>query len=210
MTGFALLSVPPATVRSEIDRILAEEGFVHGENAWKRWWSARLDELLDALSRMFGIHPQLVGELLVLLLYGALGVALVWITWRIVRARTARAASTAVPDTTDPETLRRLRVRDLRRAAGLARERGERLLALRLYFIALVVGLGERGDLAYRDAWTIRELLERGRPREIVRERLAPLVGPLDAQSFGHALVEDTDVARMSALVDELLGAEAA
>ena len=71
---------------------------------------------------------------------------------------------------------------------------------------ALVLGLSERGELEYRDAWTNRELLERGSPRRDVAPILAGLVPRLDAQSFGHEPAGPADVENLSSLCDRLLG----
>ncbi|MEM7515714.1 MAG: hypothetical protein AAF368_02150 [Planctomycetota bacterium] len=100
----------------------------------------------------------------------------------------------------------RARANELRLEARAAREAGDLLLALRLSFFALVVGLGERGDLRYRAGWTNRELLERGEPTPEVAAALSPLVGELDAMSFGDAVVEEEDVDRFEGLCDRWLG----
>ena len=107
-----------------------------------------------------------------------------------------------LPDGTLP---REQRVADLRRRARDAERRGELVLALRLYFFALVVGLGEVGVLEYRDAWTNRELLERGRPSSAVRARLAPLVQALDRKSFGGDEVSLEDVRDLERIGRELV-----
>lgn len=102
--------------------------------------------------------------------------------------------------------LTRDRVAELRAAAGVAEQAGDHLLALRLYFFALVVGLGERGELSYNDAWTNRELLERGTPSVQVAAALQPLVGELDSMSFGERAVETIDVRRFESLCERWLG----
>lgn len=102
--------------------------------------------------------------------------------------------------------LTRDRVAELRAAAAEAESSGNHLLALRLYFFALVVGLGERGELAYNDAWTNRELLERGTPSSAVATTLRPLLGELDLMSFGERDVETDDVRRFESLCDRWLG----
>lgn len=98
------------------------------------------------------------------------------------------------------------RVRDLCREAAAARAAGDRRLALRLYFFALVVGLGARGDLDYDDAWTNRELVERGEPTPELRAWLAPLVGELDELVFGPRAPAAGDVDRVAELVRAHLG----
>jgi len=104
------------------------------------------------------------------------------------------------------EVRRAASVAALRREARAAAARGDRLGALRLLFRALVLGLSERGELEYRDAWTNRELLERGSPRRDVAPLLAGLVPRLDAQSFGREPAEPADVEHLASLCDRLLG----
>jgi hypothetical protein len=101
------------------------------------------------------------------------------------------------------------RVARLRAEARAADARGEHVLALRLEFTALVCGLGERGDLEYRDAFTNRELLERGRPGREAEALLRPLVPELDAKSFGGEPASHADFLALSALCDRLVGVSA-
>ncbi len=202
-------SVPEATVRTKIDEILLRPEFGGRENLVRKWFVEQLEKFLHAIGDLLGIQPRHAADALVVLTYVALGTALVWIVWRIVRARLDRARPTdAGVVEADPVAVRRARVADLRRSARAAHAAGDRVLALRLYFTALVVGLGEKGDLEYRDAWTNRELLERGEPSERVERELRPLVRDLDAKSFGGMPAFDEDVAAMSRVVDQLLGAE--
>jgi hypothetical protein len=202
-------AIPAEVVRAKIDEIKSRPEFGGERSMLGQWFSDLIDKILRAIGDVFGIDPRHAGDILVVILYVALAVALVWIVWRIVRARLdARAAQDAGPLEVDPAHARRLRVGELRRLARSARTAGNHVLALRLYFTALVVGLGEKGDLEYRDAWTNRELLERGEPSERVERKLSPLVRGLDEKSFGGAPAHDDDVDAMSRVVDELLGAE--
>ena len=100
----------------------------------------------------------------------------------------------------------RERVSELRGQAERARASGDQLLALRLYFFALVVGLGRKGDLEYRDAWTNRELLARGRPSAPVARELEPLVAELDHKLFGDGQTSEADLDRLAAMCDRWLG----
>ena len=102
---------------------------------------------------------------------------------------------------------RRERVRELLARAAGARGRGERQLALRLYFLALVVGLSQKGELEYREAWTYRELLERGQPSPRVLGELRPLQGELDRKLFGGGAISEEDLERVTGLCGRWLGA---
>jgi hypothetical protein len=204
-------TIPATAVRAKIDEILTRPEFGGNSSVIGRWFRETLEKILRAIGDLFGVSPRDVGDILVVVLYVALAAALGWIVWRIYKARSGeRAAPAAGPVEIDPDAARRRRVADLRRNARSARTAGNYVLSLRLYFTALVVGLGEKGDLEYRDAWTNRELLERGEPREQVERKLAPLVRDLDAWSFGGVPALEADVDRMSHVVDELLGAEGA
>ena len=97
------------------------------------------------------------------------------------------------------------RLRRLRAEAAAARAAGDLRLALRTNLFALVLGLGRTGDLVYRDAWTNRELLARGKPSKAVRALLEPLVRELEPKEFGSGDVLPSDVDRLEALVEEHL-----
>jgi hypothetical protein len=201
----AVDTIARAEVRAKIDDILRRPEFgVNGEPSWIERLIARV---LEALGTLFGVG---VGgaHVLLWLLVALIAVALVIIAWRAIRTarfERDRSAARGVPATAAEK--RRERVADLRARADAARLARQHLLALRLYFTALVVGLGEAGDLDYRDAWTNRELLERGRPKPAVASALAPLLADLDRKSFGGAAATERDVDAMAQLVDKLLRA---
>lgn len=102
------------------------------------------------------------------------------------------------------------RVASLREEAREAHAAGDYTLALRLYFFALVIGLGQRGELEYNRAWTNRELLERGEPQPEIAQLLGPLVAELDAHSFGHVPTGAPQVRRFADLCERLLGGQRA
>ena len=80
-------------------------------------------------------------------------------------------------------------------------------IVLRFLVLALVLGLGSRGDLEFRDAWTYRELLARGRPSPEANGVLGPLVEELEAKEFGHASIALDDLDRLEGLCRRYLGA---
>lgn len=132
------------------------------------------------------------------------GLGLVLLLARSLRARRRRAEEAS------PDAERAARVDELRARAREAEADGDLTLALRLHFFALVIGLGQRGELVYSDAFTNRELLERGAPRPEVERLLGPLVRELDEHSFGHRPTGPAEVARFASLCERLLGEEAA
>ena len=99
------------------------------------------------------------------------------------------------------------RLAQLRREAREARTAGDLRLALRKQFFALVLGLGTRGDLEFRAAWTNRELLRRGRPSPEIAALLEPLVVEFERKEFGNEPVDERDLDRLEALYVEHLGA---
>jgi hypothetical protein len=144
------------------------------------------------------------------LVWIVLGVVFVVVAWVVIRSLRVRRARTSSPTPESPAISRAQRVSALRSAARAADARGEHVLALRLEFTALVVGLGERGDLEYRESFTNRELLERGKPGRHAESLLRPLVPELDRKSFGGEAATHADFARLAALCDGLLGAPSA
>jgi len=146
-----------------------------------------------------------VDALLILLaVFGAMALLLLLVEVARSRARRERPASSLLV----PEEVAH-RVSELRREARSAEGEGDWIRALRLYFFATVVGLGERGDLDYRDAWTNRELFERGQPTPETRELLSPLVAELDHHSFGGRPTDAAGVQVFSEACDRLLGRSA-
>ncbi len=103
-----------------------------------------------------------------------------------------------------------LRVAELRARARAAELDGDLVLALRTHLFALVVGLGEVGDLEFRPTWTDRELLERGHPEPRVKEWLGGLLDDLDPKTFGHQRVGVEDVRRLDGLSAQVLSGELA
>jgi hypothetical protein len=196
-----------AQIRERIDRVLAREEFRQDGNALAQWVDERLRKIARWFGDLLGLSDPGSARLALQVLLVLVGIALVWAIARLVASRRRpRRTAAGGEDAPSSETQRGAAVAALRREARRAAESGQQVTALRLYFRALVLGLSERGELHYRDAWTNRELLERGAPRREVLPLIAPLVPRLDAQSFGKEPVAPTDVARMKDLCDRLLG----
>jgi len=184
----------PERVRAALDDVLADERF--RENPLLAWLSDLLERIGDFLSGSGGGGG--FSDFLAVLGWVVLGLVLVALVMLIV----SRLRRRSRPLRVDPPVADVVaeRVAELLAAAREAEQAGDLLLALRLYFFALVVGLGKRGELRYRDAWTNRELLERGRPSASVRTKLAPIVRDLDRKSFGGERVDEEDVRRLKEL----------
>jgi hypothetical protein len=161
-----------------------------------------LRKVLSLLTR-WGVGPNAADFLVVILPVFAgllLGLLLVYFlrAWvpRPARERAARRALGVEELSTRVE----VRVSELLERARAAARRGDLPLALRMYAFALLVGLSERGDLEYRDSWTNRELLERGKPSATVLATLGPLVDQLDALCFSARPVKSADVESIAEL----------
>lgn len=200
----------PQRVADALEEVFARPEFQDEESPVADAALEFLDWLGDLLSDILPDVPEgtLDASLNVFwVLLAILAAALaIWLAYSIYGARLARRRG---PVDAAAQRLAQ-RVAELRERAARAQRDGDLTLALRLYFFALVVGLGERGELAYNDAWTNRELLERGEPGTEVARVLRPLVGELDAHSFGHVPTGPAEVARFAALCDRLLGQEVA
>ena len=183
-------------VEGALEEILARPGFQPQEDP--------LQAVADALGRLFGdglSDGQLVGLWVFAFVLSTLLTVLVvlWLRRRpLSRGRFSSAEAQA--------QRRREDVARLRAAARAARDAGELREALRLTWFALVVGLGERGDLAYHAAWTNRELLERGEPSAETRSRLEPILRGIEAKEFGHEPTSLADVEQLDALCNQILG----
>lgn len=207
MTPSPLQAADPGDVRERIRRILARDEFGHGESKIARWIGEQLDKAAGWLKDLLGISDPTSARIALYLVLGIAALALLWAIVRLVAARRRGQGSQEEESSERPDAaLRAATVAELRREARRAARSGDQIAALRLYFRALVLGLSERGELRYRDAWTNREILERGAPRREVLPLLAPLVPRLDAQSFGREPALPEDVARLAGLCDRLLG----
>ncbi|MBK7875895.1 MAG: hypothetical protein IPJ77_09100 [Planctomycetes bacterium] len=191
-----------AAIRRAVDEVLAHPDYQPVPPPKPSWIAERWDEFVRWFDDLFGIGPGLAGRGLVYVLYGVIALLLLWLLVTFLRRAFAKGGA----ETAEPARVRAARVKDLLGRARAARARADFAEALRFYFWALVVGLSERGDLEYRDAWTNRELVERGKPRPEAARVLVPLVPELDAKSFGHVPALEADVDRLERLCREHLG----
>lgn len=182
-----------AEVRERVDRVLARDEFDWDQQSLLERIGSWLAEHIDL--------PSLPGawEGLELLLLAPLFAALVWLLLRL-RRHLRRLRVGPEQELADDADRVAQRVAELLETARLARAAGDLRRALRHYFFALVVGLGRRGGLEYRDTWTNRELLERGHPSAEVAALLTPLVSDLDAKGYGGAATSEADVAYLEDL----------
>lgn len=181
--------------REGIPREPAEPG------ALTQWLSDKFSSLFKGLE---GSSDALIVLLVVLSL--AFVIALVVV---MVRGRAGRWRGRD-PRGVEPSEAVRVRVAELRARARAAELDGDLVLALRTHLFALVVGLGEVGDLEFRPTWTDRELLQRGHPEPRVRQWLGGLLDDLDPKTFGHRAVSVEDVRRLDGLSAKVLSGELA
>lgn len=189
--------IPPDEITAAAQRIAARYENAGRESMLERFarWIA------ERLSFSGGVD---VGNVTVIVLWSLVGVLVVlglvaFVRWSLRRSRAEVEERKAGPTLAD-------RLLALRREAADARARGDLRRALRLQLFALVLGLGARGELEYRDAWTNRELLRRGRPKADTLAFLASLVDELEAKEFGRAPITEEDVARLERLVEGAFG----
>jgi hypothetical protein len=195
-------------VRAALEEVLARPEFREQRDPLGDAVGGILEDLLDGLARLFpDVDPSAAvggAHQLGLVLVGLAAAGLLVLLARAVQRRRAAGGAPGL------EAERRARVDELRARARAAEAAGDLTLALRLHFFALVVGLGQRGQLVYSDAFTNRELLERGAPRPEVLHLLRPLVDELDEHSFGRRPTDAGEVARFAGLCERLLGEELA
>lgn len=187
--------IPAERVVHELERVLAGREF--------RRSNSLLEEFAEWLDRT--ISPGEIGLAAEALVWGALGLAAVLFLHALWRLR-ARRGAPAIEAEALPGPGVRERLSELLTLAARARAAGDLRLALRLFLFALIVGLGERGDLRYHGAWTNRELLRRGQPGPAARALLEPLVAELEAKEFGREPVTAADVERLAGLCARFAG----
>lgn len=191
----------PQEVAGALERVLARSEFDDSPSLSQEVW----DWIVERLGSLGGIGSGGANRVLLLALVIVLALGCLAVLARLLRRRTRRAAP--VPARA---ALVRTRVAELRAAARAARARGDDALALRYLLFALVAGLGQRGDLRFRDAWTNRELVRRGEPSREAGAMLAPLIDELEAKEFGRTPVTPADVDRLEELCARWLGLEEA
>lgn len=197
-------STSPEAVAAALERALARPELREQGELFARFLGRFIDWLGELFD--FGISPSeslAAARVVWWIVLALLGFMLVRLLLRLAREGLELRRSGPGPA---GAALVVARVAELRARARAAEAAGDWLAALRLYFFALVVGLGQRGDLEYRDAWTNRELLARGDPAPAVARQLAPLVRELDERSFGSLLAGPEDARRYAAACDRLLG----
>jgi hypothetical protein len=189
--------IPPEEVTAAAQRIAARYENAAQESMLERFvrW------LAERLSFSGGVD---VGSVTMIVLWSLVGALIVLGLVIFVRWSLRRRAVEVEERKAGPTLADRLLV--LRREAAEARARGDLRRALRLQLFALVLGLGARGELEYRDAWTNRELLRRGRPKADTLAFLASLVDELEAKEFGRVPITEEDVARLEGLVERAVG----
>jgi hypothetical protein len=188
-------------VADALQRVLARSEFDHSKGLLEEV----LDWIVERLGSLDVAGSASASRVLLIALAVVLALALLAALARALKRR-ARRPRPAV----QRQAAVRTRVAELRAAARAARARGDDALALRYLLFALVAGLGQRGDLRFRDAWTNRELVRRGEPSREARALLAPLIDELEAKEFGGAPVTPADVDRLEELCARWLGLEEA
>ena len=189
-------------VRDVLRAVMEREGIPREPSepgALMRWLADEFGALFEGLGESSGF---LIVTLIVLSL-----AFLAAIIFAAVRGRAGRWRARARRSVERSEAVR-LRVEELRSRARSAEIAGDLVLALRTHLFALVVGLGEVGDLEFRPTWTDRELLERGNPEPRVKRWLGGLLDELDPKTFGQQVVTVDDVRRVDGLSAQVLSGE--
>ena len=204
MTLQATSGHEPGEVERVVERVYARPEFTKDERTL-------MDDILEWISEQFDVDvdPSAAGGLLdggMRVVLFLIGIALAWLLLRFARDF-LRQRSKLRSDAQAEKLAVHNRVRELYRGALQARAAGDFRLAVRLGLFALVTGLGMKGSLEYRDAWTYREILKRGLPDASVSGLLAELIEELEAKEFGEMPVTEADLDRLEALCSEHMGA---
>lgn len=153
--------------------------------------------------------PAFVQDLIAGLLVVLLVALVVWALVRWVRGpRAQRAEALAEGELEDPMVARERWIAKQLAAARAAEARGDWHAALRGYWGALVVGLGQTRLLAFRPGWTCREMLERTQVEgSAVAGPVAELLPRVERMEFGGAPVAASDVREVAGLCEAHLAA---
>ena len=170
---------------------MGREGIPRGPEeagSFTRWLGEKFDALFGGLGES--------SDVLVVLLIASSAIFVTAMVVVLVRGRAGRWRRRGARRV-EPSEVVRQRVEELRARARAAEGDGDLVLALRTHLFALVVGLGEVGDLEFRPTWTDRELLERGHPEPRVKAWLSGLLDELDPTTYGQQAVSQEDVRRL-------------
>ena len=191
----------PQKTREEVEaalyEILESPEFQDERTFWDEFWDW-LDRNFD-VGEAVALGDVLKGVLIVILIVTTILYAVLW--YRTLRARERLATQGGRPMVSTLE-----RARALAEEARAARQRGDERGAVRLYLHALIMGFSREGGLAYRDAWTNRELLRRGAPSPRVRDELDSLVRRYEPKEFGREDILAEDLDALEALARRELG----
>jgi len=141
------------------------------------------------------------------LFWSVLVLLLLWGAFLLVRTFYGKSRT---PEELQPVEQRRLVIAEELIAAARYRAEGDLPLALRHYWMALVVGLGRGKAVAYRPAWTCREMLARSKQGTAEYELLHELLPRIERLEFGKVPIAVADVDELAAICDERLGRELA
>ena len=155
------------------------------------------------------VFPAFVQDIVMVLLVVVLIAVVVWaIVWAVRGPRARREAVLAEGELEDPLVARERWIAAQLEAARDAEARGDWHAALRAYWGALVVGLGQTRLLAFRPGWTCREMLERTQVEgSAVVGPVAELLPRVEQMEFGGAPVSASDVREVADLCTAHLAA---
>lgn len=201
----------PEEIRLALDEVIEEVGGVDRPPTWPEKIAEWIGDIFEWIGDKLGLRPESAQIGFDIIYWGMIGLACLLILFIVFRIALAlRRGERLRAGTQVLSKIVATRLQELYGRAAQAEREQDWVKALRLYYFALVVGLGERGDIEYRDAWTNRELLERGGPDNDVRQRLEPLLTHLDAVSFGDESASEDDVQDMEGLCRLWLGKDVA
>ncbi|MDF1798233.1 MAG: hypothetical protein P1V81_03585 [Planctomycetota bacterium] len=141
------------------------------------------------------------------LFWSVLVLLLLWGVYLLVRTFLGRPRK---EEQQEPVEQRRLVIAEELRAAARYRAEGDLALALRHYWMALVVGLGRGKAVAYRPAWTCREMLARSKQGTEEYQLLHELLPRIERLEFGKLPIAASDVDELAAICEARLGRELA
>ena len=190
-------AIAPELVRARAQEIVAGLRSSTATEGWLERWFERWNLGRQLGSWVIGNERLVLFGLYVL----AAGVVIGLLVLILRQVEWSRAREPGLLDANQAKHVRE-RVESLLARARAARQANEKLLALRLYFGALVVGLSRRGDLELRDGWTNHELVQRGAQSEKLRATLMPLVLELDGLVYGGRPISEAHLDSLERMVE--------
>ena len=208
-----------AAERARLQRILSRSEYQpkkEEDSAIRKWFNEFMDALLQFMRRLFSAGgasaraPNAITVLLLrLLIYAAVGLAIIWAGRALVRNwrhGAKRKEKGEVREVLGEQIEEHITAEDLIKAASDLARAGDYRLAIRRAYIALLYELEQRGKLRLHRSKTNRDYLRALSGEPTIYPPVADLTNAYERVWYGHARAVSDDYAGFIARYREVVG----